>query len=367
MPTDEIVPFKKENSGMEEQLIELEKKRTNAWIEMLDIMKSELERGREINKRVIELEGKMSALPDKVTIDPKVIEDLMSLPYPKEELEKAALILGIMGLLPKNEDMPTTVLEEKEMGDLIEKFVKEGVIHDLVDRTKEVEELKERINDLEGKMSALPDKVTKLLDPKVIEDLMSLPYPKKELEKAALILGIMGLLPKNEDMPSTVLEEKEMGDLIEKFVKEGDLIEKFVKEGVIQDLLERTKEVEELKERINDLEQQLTRIQLSEERKQHLLKIVDESIIKALHKKGVLQLKKGLYDDAHNCFHEIIERNPNIKEAWLNLGIALGKLGQVEKEIECYDKAIEIDEKYALAKSNREDALKNVGGKEPKV
>ncbi|NQE53208.1 hypothetical protein C5S29_06410 [ANME-1 cluster archaeon GoMg3.2] len=272
MPTDEIVPLKKETSGMEEQLIELEKKRTNAWIEMLDIMKSELERGREINKRVIELEGKMSALPDKVTIDPKVIEDLMSLPYPKEELEKAALILGIMGLLPKNEDMPTTVLEEKEMGDLIEKFV-----------------------------------------------------------------------------------------------KEGDLIEKFVKEGVIRDLVDRTKEVEELKERINDLEQQLTMIQLSEERRQHLLKIVDESIIKALHKKGVLQLKKGLYDDAHNCFYEIIERNPNIKEAWLNLGIALGKLGQVEKEIECYDKAIEIDEKYALAKSNREDALKNVGGKDPKV
>jgi tetratricopeptide (TPR) repeat protein len=288
----------------------------SALFKMLDVIKSELKKSNEIYNRVNDLEGKMSAFfTDEGAIDPKVFVDLMNLPYPQEELEKAVLILGIIGLLPKNEEISTTFLEEQKMSVLIDKIARDGIIKDLVDRTKEVGELKEKINDLEGKMSALfTDKGT--IDPKVFVDLMNLPYPQEELEKA---------------------------------------------------VLNRTKEVEELQKKISDLEQKVIVNQISEERKQYLLKMIDESIIKILHKKGVMLLRKGLYDDAHKCFHEIIKSNPNIKEAWLNMGIALGKLGQVEKEIECYDKAIEIDENYELAKSNREVALKNVGGKDAKV
>jgi tetratricopeptide (TPR) repeat protein len=189
---------------------------------------------------------------------------------------------------------------------LIDKIARDGIIKDLVDRTKEVEELKEKINDLEGKMSAFTDKA---IDPKVIDDVMKLPYQKEELEKA---------------------------------------------------VLNRTKEVEELKKKIIDFEQKMIANQISEERKQYLPKMIDESIIKILNKKGVMLLRKGLYDDANECFQEIINRNPKIKEVWLNMGVAWGKLGRVKKEIECYDKAIELDENYAYAKDNKEIALKTL-------
>jgi len=47
----------------------------------------------------------------------------------------------------------------------------------------------------------------------------------------------------------------------------------------------------------------------------------------------------------------------NIKVAWNNEGLALYKLGNYTGAIKCYDKAIEIDQGYVLAWSNKGDAL----------
>ncbi|MFQ5862912.1 MAG: tetratricopeptide repeat protein, partial [Candidatus Brocadiales bacterium] len=38
---------------------------------------------------------------------------------------------------------------------------------------------------------------------------------------------------------------------------------------------------------------------------------------------------------------------------WLNKGVALGQLGRDQEAIKCYDKALEIDPKYAKAWYNK--------------
>jgi tetratricopeptide (TPR) repeat protein len=52
------------------------------------------------------------------------------------------------------------------------------------------------------------------------------------------------------------------------------------------------------------------------------------------------------------------DKTENIKASWNNKGVALYNQNNYTGAIYCYDKAIEIDPKYALAWSNKGDALK---------
>jgi len=84
---------------------------------------------------------------------------------------------------------------------------------------------------------------------------------------------------------------------------------------------------------------------------------VDRDIMKIpmLYNKGVKLLKKGTFKSACECFDKITETNPYLKGAWFNRGFALGKLGDIEGELESYEKALKIDKKYkkALRKKNK--------------
>ncbi|NQE52071.1 hypothetical protein C5S29_00660, partial [ANME-1 cluster archaeon GoMg3.2] len=99
-------------------------------------------------------------------------------------------------------------------------------------------------------------------------------------------------------------------------------------------------------------------IDIENETHKRLKRLEDKILIKELYNKGVRQLERRKYEDAKESFDKITNINPRIKEAWLNKGIALGMSGQIDKEIECYDKAIGIDETYQMARDNKEIALK---------
>ncbi len=68
----------------------------------------------------------------------------------------------------------------------------------------------------------------------------------------------------------------------------------------------------------------------------------------------------GEYDKAIEAFNKAIAIDPNNKEAWFGKGEAFDKFGEYDKAIEAYDRAITIDPNYEGAKINRELAIKKM-------
>lgn len=83
------------------------------------------------------------------------------------------------------------------------------------------------------------------------------------------------------------------------------------------------------------------------------------NLVEAWCNKGVALGKLGKYDEEIECYDKAIRINPNDDKAWYNKGNALGKLGKNDEEIECYDEAIRINPKLAEAYGNKGITLLN--------
>jgi tetratricopeptide (TPR) repeat protein len=62
---------------------------------------------------------------------------------------------------------------------------------------------------------------------------------------------------------------------------------------------------------------------------------------------------KGEYEKAKEEFEKTIELDPESVAAWMNGGVALGKLGKPEEAVKFYDKAIELKPDIADAWYNK--------------
>lgn len=78
-----------------------------------------------------------------------------------------------------------------------------------------------------------------------------------------------------------------------------------------------------------------------------------------MNSKEKIQLHKGMdcvrrrdFEKAREYFQNIAASNPDIPEAWNNLGVALYGLGRIDEALESYDRSIELD-------PNNLDALRN--------
>ncbi|MEE8329020.1 MAG: tetratricopeptide repeat protein [Thermodesulfovibrionia bacterium] len=69
--------------------------------------------------------------------------------------------------------------------------------------------------------------------------------------------------------------------------------------------------------------------------------------------KGTSYTKKGQYDKAINDYNKAIEINPKFAVAYINRGLAYRRKGQYNQAISDFNKAIEINPKFALAYTNR--------------
>jgi len=76
---------------------------------------------------------------------------------------------------------------------------------------------------------------------------------------------------------------------------------------------------------------------------------------------GITLGRSGKYDEAIECFDKAIQINPKYAEAWYNKGTALDFLGKHNKAIECFKKALSIDPDYADAWHNKGIALGKLG------
>jgi tetratricopeptide (TPR) repeat protein len=65
--------------------------------------------------------------------------------------------------------------------------------------------------------------------------------------------------------------------------------------------------------------------------------------------------------DGLRCFGRALELDPGSVEAWYNLGLALNALGRNAEEINCYDRALELRPWYQLAVLRKVEALRLLG------
>ena len=77
--------------------------------------------------------------------------------------------------------------------------------------------------------------------------------------------------------------------------------------------------------------------------------------------KGSSLITQGLNLDAIKELNKAIEFDPNLTEAYLNLGHAYSQIGRYQKAIESYDKGIDLNPTIALAYDNRGAAHHNLG------
>ena len=66
------------------------------------------------------------------------------------------------------------------------------------------------------------------------------------------------------------------------------------------------------------------------------------------------------YKGAEEQFLNGIDKNPQQPELWKNLGTIYYHLQNHDKEIECYDKAMQLDPGRRLAAKNRDIAIKEL-------
>jgi tetratricopeptide (TPR) repeat protein len=74
--------------------------------------------------------------------------------------------------------------------------------------------------------------------------------------------------------------------------------------------------------------------------------------------KGIIFSTRGKNEEAVEYFEKALEINPRFAVAWNNKGASLAQLGKNEAAITCFDKALEINPEYANPKKGKEIVLR---------
>ena len=72
--------------------------------------------------------------------------------------------------------------------------------------------------------------------------------------------------------------------------------------------------------------------------------------------RGNAYFEKGQYDQAISAYNKALEINPRFALAYYSRGLAYARMGQYDQAISNYNKALELNPKYAGAYNNRGNA-----------
>ena len=75
--------------------------------------------------------------------------------------------------------------------------------------------------------------------------------------------------------------------------------------------------------------------------------------LRCVDNKGNALSALGRKEEAIACYDRALEIEPRYAHAWNNKGIALSALGRKEEAIACYDRALEIDPRMRLRGATR--------------
>jgi len=115
-----------------------------------------------------------------------------------------------------------------------------------------------------------------------------------------------------------------------------------------------------------DMEQFVTTIRDTDVQKDHKNKhpasYHERDNAEEWNNKGIKFGMIGQHDKALGCFERALRINPNYGKAWYNKGTSLGKMGRLDKDIlTCFEKTLEIDPNHAAAWNNRGALLAKQG------
>ena len=77
--------------------------------------------------------------------------------------------------------------------------------------------------------------------------------------------------------------------------------------------------------------------------------------------KGDSLLNLGKYNESIDAYNKAIELNQSYAVAWKQKGNALLNLTKYNESLECYNEAIRLDPDYAMAWNNKGNALNDMG------
>lgn len=317
--------------------------------------------------------------------------------FSKEDLEKITMLAETTRAIQKK--------DAKAISEFISKSPKEKLdkITSLAETTKDFKEKDvkaiakfvniiskenvEKIEDIAGIVEVIQEK-----DAKAIFEFIS-KAPKGKLEKIAILAGIASTIPGLEEIkiPSGSVIKF---DIYREYIKAQEIqrrledIEKLSKQGKTlppEEIKRIRKEIERMGlfsgiarvaaelERVgpggrtlSPDESALSRDEIERIRTHEgeVGEILEDEEIETLFRRGIRLLKVGRNNEAYDYFNKIIFKNPKLKSAWLNKGVAVGKLGDFQEEIDCYKRALEIDKNYAKAVVNLliAESFKSTGG-----
>jgi tetratricopeptide (TPR) repeat protein len=297
MSNNEIESEKKGTLGMG-QLIELEKERSAAWIEILNVIKAEHEKSREFNERINKLTEDISKIKNVITVfesmseEDKIKELRAGIPtdlskLEKDEIEKLKIISEIAKLFPKLDEIGIGIPSNKVdilKGKAAEEFAKD------IDRV-ETSEIKNKIKKIDIESLGEYNKRIDELEKRVHEVREKTRF---SLEQEQILLKIA------EESKIRVLHNQGI---------------KLLKNGRIQDAYDFF---------------------------DNIIKINDK-IRGAWLNKGIILGESGKCEEEINCYDEAIKIDENYAKAWYNKGIALKYLDKTEQAEECFKKAHDRD------------------------
>jgi tetratricopeptide (TPR) repeat protein len=244
---------------------------------------------------------------------------------PKRKLEKIAILAGIARSIPELEDIRIP----SEGGVKFDKYIEYIRYREIQRRLKDIEELSKKRRTLHS------EKIKKLRD---------------EIEKMGLFAGIARIAAEVDQFGPGDKPLKPN----EKALKAGERAlqpgERGLRSGESTHEGERLLVGEEGETSTLLTHDEIQRISVEREVRGEEREISEE--IKNLFSEGVRFLKDRMNRRAYDIFNEIISRNNNLKGVWLNKGVAAGRLGKKQEEIDCYKRALEIDSDYEQAYIN---------------
>jgi len=93
--------------------------------------------------------------------------------------------------------------------------------------------------------------------------------------------------------------------------------------------------------------------------------VLSQETVEELNKKGLDLYNKGKYEEAINCFDKALKINDDVYQVWNNKGLVYYKLKKYEEAVKCFEKALSINPGYTTAWYNKGSALfmmKNYNG-----
>lgn len=111
----------------------------------------------------------------------------------------------------------------------------------------------------------------------------------------------------------------------------------------------------------SELKQELSKIYFDLTGKRIIEKTPEELDVWELDNKGATLSELGRLQEAVACFEKALEINPRFADAWSNKGNALTNLGRHQEAITCFDKALEINPRDAVIWNNKGVPLRELG------